>query len=75
MNDKRGQGRTGGGSQARECHAGCWASVVGCQCFVQVWELCGVLLLTAAIPGLSAAPLPAVTALSVKSSPFLLKMY
>lgn len=38
MNDKRGQGRTGGGSQARECHAGCWASVVGCQCFVQVWE-------------------------------------
>lgn len=50
---------------------------VGRQCFVQVWELHGVLLLTVHLlqsPGLSAALLPAVTTQSVKSSPFLLKM-
>lgn len=77
MNDKRGQGRTGGGSQARECHAGCWASWWDASALCRCGKLCGVLLLTVHLlqsPGLSAAPLPAVTALRVKSSPFLLKM-
>lgn len=50
-----------------------WDASALCRC----GKLCGVLLLTVHLlqsPGLSAAPLPAVTALRVKSSPFLLKM-
>lgn len=79
MNGKREQGRAGGGSQARECHAGCrasqWDVSALCKCG-NCMESCCSLCIFCCIesPGLSAALLPAVTTQSVKSSPFLLKM-